>query len=65
MNLPHPLARFFGRVRPLAEDPASLDAADMGTAFGLDMSQPDPDELPSAADPAGERRDRQTGLPRR
>ena len=64
MNTPHPFARFFGWARPGAADPVSLEAADMGTAFGLDMSQPDPDELPAADGTGNERRDRDTGLPR-
>ena len=64
MTTPHPFARFFGWVRLGAEEAVSLDAADMGTAFGLDMSQPDPDKLPPDAGGSGERRDRETGLPR-
>ena len=63
MNTPRPFARFFGWVRPDTEKPVSLDAAEMGTAFGLDMSQPDPEELAADAS-ASERRDRDTGLPR-
>jgi hypothetical protein len=35
-----------GRARSL---PAELDPADLGTAFGLDMSLDQPDELPAAA----------------
>ena len=64
MNNPRPFARFFGWARLGAADPVSLEAADMGTAFGLDMSQPDPDELPAADGTGNERRDRDTGLPR-
>ena len=45
MNTPRPVSRFFGWVRTRTE-PDVPDAADMGTAFGLDMCQPDPDELP-------------------
>jgi hypothetical protein len=51
MNPTHPIARFFGWNRRRTDEPASLDAADMGTAFGLDMSQPDPDEVPPTTVP--------------
>jgi hypothetical protein len=48
MTTPHPISRFFAWARPRADAPAD-DAADMGTAFGLDMSQPDPDDLTAVA----------------
>jgi hypothetical protein len=50
----HPSQRWFASWR-LARQPVSVDAADYGTAFGLDMSlDDDPPEAPPA--PAVDRR---------
>jgi hypothetical protein len=46
MPTPPAISRLFAWARP-REQAVADDAADMGTAFGLDMSQPDPDELPA------------------
>ena len=48
MNTPRPIARFFGWARARAPEVAVPDAADMGTAFGLDMCQPEPATLPAS-----------------
>jgi hypothetical protein len=48
MNTPRPVTRFLAWVRPRAEVPQP-DAADMGTAFGLDMSMAEHEPLPHLA----------------